>query len=303
MSYQIQLDDQIVPDAASFLQVNDLRVGIVPASSLPSASAYLPQFTVEGTEPIHLWLLVEVQEELGQVRVVRGLEGRYVMAQATLTPTEEYDIPLSAFTLLPDQVLFFLCHGTEAIASTLNSAEQAPQPSLGDRVLNLGQWFQNQLDEVAQQWGWTLLNSLTPAVQMRSPTQELDNILSELEPQGLTIPDHSHSGYTDLQVASVSLRLYVLVWSLTDSASPEWCLIVFLGPSSDTPMPSGLTLRMYDADSLLAEQTHAAQSEATYLYTQVFGSWNETFTLEIVPPRGDTLTLPAFGFQAEPDAL
>ena len=39
-SYQIQLDDQIVPDAASFLQVNGLRVGVVPASSLPSASAY-----------------------------------------------------------------------------------------------------------------------------------------------------------------------------------------------------------------------------------------------------------------------
>ena len=38
MSYQIQLDDQIVPDAASFLQVNGLRVGVVPASSLPSPS-------------------------------------------------------------------------------------------------------------------------------------------------------------------------------------------------------------------------------------------------------------------------
>ncbi|NER80928.1 MAG: hypothetical protein F6K42_15435 [Leptolyngbya sp. SIO1D8] len=83
--------------------------------------------------------------------------------------------------------------------------------------------------------------------------------------------------------------------------TPEWSLLVFLGPLPGEVLPLGLTLQIRDADSVLTQQTVAAGSEATYLYAQVLGTWEESFTLDILPPEGGTpLTLPAFGFQ--PDA-
>lgn len=298
--YDIRFNDRMQPDQTPVLQVNGLRVGVVPVGSLPPEAANIPQSTVQGSAPIHLWLLVEVQEELAQIRVVGALEGRQVAARATaVTPIGDYTLPLTAFTLPPDRALFYLSHLSPEAAAT-SATPPVAAISLGDRVMNVGRWLQNQLDEVAQQLSWTLLDPLTPAGAMRSPTQELEAILTDLEPQGLFIPERARAAFTEVQVAAVPLRLYALTWSIFESSTPEWSLLVFLGPSPGEMLPPGLTFRVRDAEAVLAEETFSAQSAATYLYAQVIGTWNETFSLEILPPNSrDPLTLPAFGFQPD----
>lgn len=294
-SYDIQFEEPAMPDMSTALHINALRVGVVPTGSVPPELALIPRSTLTGTTPIHLWVLVEVLEELGQIRIVQGLEYQQVMAAAGIETAEgNYAVPLTAFTLPPDRVLFYLSHWQPASTPAAN-ASTVP---LGTRVMNVGRWLQDQLDEVAQQLSWTLLDPLTPAVAMRSPLQELEFIVAELEPQGVTIPPRARAGYTEIQVAAVPLRLYTLVWSVFEGETPEWSLLVFLGPAPGEMLPPGLTLRIRDASTTLAEQTFSDRTEATYLYAQVFGTWEEIFFLDILPPDGSApLTLPAFGFQ------
>ena len=302
--YDIQFDEQQLPDPATTLHVNGFRVGVVPIGSLPPETVFMPQSTVEGTQTMHLWLLVEVQEELSQVRVVQALEGCHVATQATAcTAAGDYQLPLTAFTLPPDRALWYLSHLVPALVSVPVSQSTASPAiaSLSRRVMNVGRWLQDQLDDVAQQFAWTLLDPLTPAMALRSPTQALETILTSMEPQGVAIPARARAAYTEVQVANTPLHVYALIWTVFESTIPEWSLLILVGPAPDESLPPGLTLRISDAEAVLTEQTFAAESEATYLYTQVFGTWDESFTLEIIPPDGDQpMTLPAFGFQPNP---
>lgn len=297
--YAIHLDEQQPPAPLPALQVNGIQVGVVPVGSLPPTAVYLSRTRVDAPQPTHLWVLVEVQEELGQVRVVQALEGRQVAPQATaMTPAGEYELPLTAFTVPPEQALLYLNYPAAIATPAPASTTQAVMEALGSGVINVGRWLQDQLDEVAQQLAWTLLDPVTPAMALRSPTQELETILAEIEPQGVTIPDRARAAYTEIQVAGVPLRLYALIWTVFERSTPEWSLFVFLGPSPGSELPPGLALRIRDADTVLTEQTFSAGSAMTFLYAQVFGTWDESFTLDIVPPEGGTpVTLPTFRFQ------
>ena len=250
----------------------------------------LPYVAVEGDQPMSLWLLVEVQEELGQVRVVQALENQQVVNQARSQTAEgDYRVPLTAFTVSPDRALLYLSYLPQALEQSVvtpRDVESMAQPlmsvpatPLRTRVMNVGRWLQDQLDEVAQQFAWTLLDPLTPAAALRSPTQELETILSEIEPQGVTIPSRARAAYTEIQVADVPLRLYALIWNVFEGEIPEWSLLVFLGPSPGNQLPPGLILRICDADAVLTQQTFAPGSDATFLFAQVFGRWDESFTL------------------------
>ncbi|HEY9889856.1 MAG TPA: DUF1822 family protein [Candidatus Obscuribacterales bacterium] len=297
--FNIRFNDQRPATLASFIEVNGWRVGVAIVSSLPTESIAIPQAAVQGEVAVDLWLLVEVQEELGQIQVLRGLESRHVAARATvLNGAGEFVLPLAAFTLPPDRALFFLTH-LPALESP--AAAQHSSSAIGQAVMNAGRWLNNQLDEVAQQFAWTLLDPLTPASALRSPTQELERILTETKPPGLVVPSRARAAYAEVTIAAVPLRLYALIWSVFETEVPEWSLLVFLGPSPGERLPPGLRLRIRDDRAVLVEETFAAQSAATYLYAQVFGHWEETFALEIFPPQATTpLTLPAFAFQ--PDA-
>ncbi|MEO0985095.1 MAG: DUF1822 family protein [Cyanobacteria bacterium J06639_14] len=297
--YAIELDEHQCPDQPMTLQVNGLGVGVVPVGSLPPDRLLLPQGMVEGVRPIHFWLLVEVQEELGQVRVVQALENQQVPRQAASRNADgDYRVPLTAFNLSPDRALFYLSYVPQVLEQTVPVTASAPALPLSRRVMNVGRWLNDQLDEVAQQLAWTLLDPLTPAVALRSPNQELETILAEIEPQGVAIPARARAAYTEVQVSDMPLRLYALIWNVFEGETPEWSLMVFLGPSPGDRLPPGLTLRICDADSVLTQQIFSAGSDSTFLYAQVFGTWDESFTLEIVPPEGGaSLTLPAFGFQ------
>jgi len=66
-AFHLQLNDQRPATPASFLQVNGWRVGVAIVNSLPPEAIALPQAAVQGNVPVDLWLLVAVQEELGQI--------------------------------------------------------------------------------------------------------------------------------------------------------------------------------------------------------------------------------------------
>lgn len=307
----LQFDDH-PPAPPSCVQVNGIRLGVAISSSLPPEAIAIPQSALQGHDSINLWLLVAVQEELGQIHILSGLDYRHIPARATaINAGGDVVLPLSAFTLPPDRVLFYLHH-----LPTLHTQSELPhRPSvIGQAVINTGRWFSHQLDEVAQQWGWRLLEPLTPISDLRYsrrssvaplPIQELESILHDVAPQGVTVPTNARAAFTEVAIlpsefASVPLRLYALTWSLLETETPEWSLLVFLRPAPDATLPPGLRLRIRDDASVLVDERFEADAEVMVLYGQVLGHWDETFTVELVLPDATApFILPTFSFQPD----
>lgn len=281
--------------------VNHHRLCIVALGSLGEDRVTLPSAALWGDQAAHVYLLLEVQEEANQVRVVAGLGQEQLRAHWSADPTvnaASHDIPLTWFTLTPEQVLLYLsCLKPAATLTPAPPGVSATPARMITGLMNVGRWLQNQLDEVATQWAWVLLPPLSPAPLLRSATKELEEIASALTKQGVTLPLGVRSAYTDLQLADFSLRLYALVWPLGTPEVSEWSLLVCLGPTPGQTLPAGITLRVGDGNQPIVEQTLAPQAEATFLYGQVLGAWSEQFWVEISLPDSPLLRLPPFGFQ------
>ena len=216
MDLTVNLDIRHPPDPATPVQANQFRLGVVPLSTLPDEAIALPQAATQGDQVSHLWLLVEVLEELGQVQIRGGLRADQLAALTTDTsPTGDLLVPLSAFALPPERILLYLHHLEPAMLLPQASPAAAPPPTAAPTlsslapVLNVGRWLNNQLDAVAEAFAWTLMEPLAPALAMRSPTQELEAILAELKPVGVKVPPRARAAYTDVQAAG----LPALVWA------------------------------------------------------------------------------------------
>jgi|GEM_PF-304671 len=298
---RIEYDQRRSPAQGVNRVVNHHRLCIVALGSLGEDRVTLPSAALWGDQAAHVYLLLEVQEEANQVRVVAGLGQEQLRAHWSAGPpinAPTHDIPLTWFTLTPEQVLLYLsCLKPAATLTPAPAGVSATPARMITGLMNVGRWLQDQLDEVATQWAWVLLPPLSPAPLLRSATEELEKIASALTKQGVTLPLGVRSAYTDLQLADFSLRLYALVWPWGTPEASEWSLLVCLGPTPDQTLPAGITLRVGDGDQPIVEQSLAPQAEATFLYGQVLGAWSEQFWVEISLPDGPLLRLPPFGFQ------
>lgn len=298
---KIEYDQRRSPAWGVNRVVNHHRLCIVALGSLGEDRVTLPSAALWGDQAAHVYLLLEVQEEANQVRVVAGLGQEQLRAHWSAGPpvnAGSHDIPLTWFTLTPEQVLLYLsCLKPAATLTPAPPGVSATPARMITGPMNVGRWLQNQLDEVATQWAWVLLPPLSPAPLLRSATKELEEIASALTKQGVTLPLGVRSAYTDLQLADFALRLYALVWPLGTPEVSEWSLLVCLGPTPGQTLPAGITLRVGDGDQPIVEQTLSPQAEATFLYGQVLGAWSEQFWVEISLPDGPLLRLPPFGFQ------
>ncbi len=164
-------------------------------------------------------------------------------------------------------------------------------------ALNVGRWLWDELDELAQEFSWKLLPSFTPAVIMRSPTEEFQAIIHQLQHQGLEIPSQARGAYQDLLLAGIPLRLYAVTWYLLSESDPHlWTLLLILGTSSQDTLPSHLKLRVSDQTSVLLEQGINKEQDDAYLFTRVIGSWDEKFLVSVSLTDCVEINLPPFTF-------
>ncbi|MBE9198881.1 MULTISPECIES: DUF1822 family protein [unclassified Nodularia (in: cyanobacteria)] len=164
-------------------------------------------------------------------------------------------------------------------------------------ALNVGRWLWDELDELAQELSWTLLPSFTPAVAMRSPTEEFEEIIHQLQHRGLEIPSQARGAYQDLLLAGIPLRLYAVTWHLlSESDSHLWTLLLVLGTTSQNTLPSHLKLRVSDQTSVLLEQGINQEQGDSYLFTRVVGNWDEKFLVSVSLMDGVEISLLPFTF-------
>lgn len=282
---------------------------------VPQAAIAQPELTA------HFYVAVEVKEEQQQV-IIRGFlrHDQLVRHQQnqSLQPSSDrlYSLPFAWFEQDPDRLLLHLrCLEPSAIPLPVASLpDTRPTPdtlltSLTQRALNTRLWLQEQWDELAQELSWVLLpppasaSMLRSTVQSsfrRSPGEEFEAILHQLERTGLRLPTEARGAYRDWIMANIPLRLYAVVGNaIPVEATPEWSLLLVLGAQPRANLPQGITLEISDPTGVLVERTLDSQASADYLFAQVSGTWDEAFLVSITLPNGERLTLPPFAFQPE----
>jgi len=213
-----------------------------------------------------------------------------------------YQVPLSLFDDDPEQLLLYLQNLEPIKAFSLaNVTESINIPEL---ILNTGLWFQEQLDEIAQNLAWHLLPAWQPnyglgmrSLGLRSSEMELETIINELTHLNVKVPSSAKAAYQDFQLGDRHLRLYATVWADSNySTNPEWSLLLVLGCQAISEIPYGVRMRVRDQQKVLIERHLDESSQDLYIYACVTGDRTETFSVSISLPSGVMLTLPAFAF-------
>ena len=179
---------------------------------------------------------------------------------------------------------------------------------LTQKTVNVARWLQDQIDELAQGLSWVLMPpTFVPAtVSMRStqsleavlPAAEFEEIIKQLAHTGMEIPTAARGAYQDIGLADMQARLYALTWPfLSPENTPEWTLLLVLGPAPGSALPHGIRLRVSDQSGVLVQRTLNRNSMDTYLYVLIAGRWDEKFLATITLPNSTVLTLPPFAFR------
>lgn len=180
------------------------------------------------------------------------------------------------------------------------------ESKLTQRILNVGLWLRDEMDDLARELSWVLLPAFNSeklgvagGTAMRSPIEELEAIVTQLERRGTAISAAARGACKTLNLASVSLRLYALSWPMLSTENiPEWKLLLILGGSpSGTRLPEGTRMQISDNTSVLVEQVLNQNTAEPYLYSLVAGTWDEQFTVTLALSNGARLTLPPFAFR------
>jgi Protein of unknown function (DUF1822) len=172
---------------------------------------------------------------------------------------------------------------------------EATLPSSVQALINVGLWFNNQIDTLARELGWMLMPSLLVASELRSLREDFELIRNGLEQQSIHIPSTARGAYRDLEWEGGSFRLYAITWVLSETfENQEWMLLIALGPNSEGHMPKTLKLEVGDEIQLLFAQSLPDTSEGI-LYAQVIGNWNERFWVTVTADEKTVIELPPFG--------
>ncbi|MEM8612431.1 MAG: DUF1822 family protein [Cyanobacteria bacterium P01_H01_bin.105] len=284
------------------LRVGDYRLCILPIGAVADDTISIPDTAVIGDQAAHLYILAEVQEEVNQVRVITSLRHdqlqQYIQQHASIATQGSYSIPLSQFTVTPEQLLVYLnCLEPETILQPALSGFSELADTITTGMVNAGRWLQGELDTIAEQLAWELLPPLTPAQGFRPVKEEIETIVEELTSQGVAIPLRARGACKEISIAGFPCRLYAWVWPLMEDNTPEWSLFLILGPTPGETLPFGIELAVSDQQEILSRSTLNQESAVTYLYTQVIGYWQEQFMVDISLPNGPTISLPPFGFE------
>jgi len=304
------------------IRVNQLRLTLVPIESQPDELISIPSASLDPTNPSLFYVLIAIYEEQGQALIYGFLRHDQFLTHLQAQP---HSLPLAWVNADPDRLLLYLrCLTPMTIPIAESSTPAVPSSSNPlQPLMNAHLWLQNQLDAIAQEFAWTLLPSLTLAPGFRSlsstdyplsttsiaqpttagdrsPVEEVEALLRQLERQGMVLPAQLGIAYREWSMNSIPLRLYAVTGVISEpNQSPEWMLLLLLGTQPNAMLPVNTTLLVQTETEVLVEQRSEASTESNFLIAQVIGQWNERFIATITLPDGNAITLPTFGFQVD----
>lgn len=185
-----------------------------------------------------------------------------------------------------------------AISEVVSPQPTAPLEQWASLQIQVNTWS-DLPTQATDMMSWQPLPIQTAMRQ--SLTQIIDGLLVGLQQQGVTIPDCARAAYQDFSVRGATMRLYGVVWALSEARQQlEWTLLLILGSVSGS-VDCDVRLTVRDYSHILAERTISSDSPDVYLYTQVAGDQQEQFWVTLQFGNGDdsdltTVYLPPFSF-------
>ncbi|MDF5709913.1 MAG: hypothetical protein PUP90_20155 [Nostoc sp. S4] len=98
-------------------------------------------------------------------------------------------------------------------------------------LIQVSLWLRDRIDSLAQELGWILM-PLPIVSGMRSLREEFDHIRAGLEQQGVHIPLAARGAYRNLESERGSLRMYVIMWLLSETTQKAEWMLYFSSKSS-----------------------------------------------------------------------
>jgi hypothetical protein len=277
------------------------RIAVVPVIGMPNRQVAIPKAAVRDRS-VELIVLVAVQTEKSQanpasrrgsdtgsstvsVRILAALSRQQIESSRLTEVGNEYLIEFTEFKLASDQVLSYL----EALGKSLGrSLGKSLGKSPRERSIDWTKIGASQGEACQKNCA-----SLAP----NSPDEELAALIRRFDPNEVMFPPETSGVYIDLSIAEYKLRLYALTWIATPAAELEGLgLFLILGPVQGSYLPIGTRLTVKENNLLLTEPNLRWTAYPTYLYTQVFGLWEEKLTVEVLLPNTCPFALPPLNF-------
>ncbi|MEO1402948.1 MAG: DUF1822 family protein [Cyanobacteria bacterium J06635_1] len=169
-------------------------------------------------------------------------------------------------------------------------------------AVNVAQWFDNRLDDLAQSLAIYLPPQVTPAFRS---IDRFERAITSLRDQGMAIPEESAHAYQDIDWQGLPLRLCTLIWLSSDHGPEDhgpdhWSMLILVGMQTNAALPDDLTLRISKPTELVCEAT--TELEDPFLYAQVDGQPSDRFLVTLVLPEGPAWLSSPYQFQRNDDA-
>lgn len=302
----------------SLCKFGDHHIGIVPVTGLPNAQVAVP-CALLCDRTIKAFVLVGVHCEAGPeaqpqtvTTVLSALYRDQLQLSQLVAAGDDYLIGIKQFDVVPEQLQLYLsglCHtdsprvsrGRTGLSGRCQHRSSSPSTAHAHTTAN---HTAPELTYAAarESSSW---RQIVPAGPLGAALDgELETLLGRLASTDIEIPPEPNGVYTDVSIGEFKLRLYALVWTMDGQpdealAAPELSLFLVLGPIAGSYLPMGSQLSVKENNLLMADQTLQWMSNPSYLYTQVFGSWDKKFTVEILLPQTRPFVLPPLTFSLD----
>ena len=179
---------------------------------------------------------------------------------------------------------------------------QTALESAAQGVINMSQWLESGLDDLAQRIGFMTAEQLPLAFDIRSQSlsETFTGAIATLREDGLPIPESAQPVFRTVEIAGLDLCLCLLPYQssgaldATSSERIDWSLLVIVGSQSDQALPVGLQLQISRGMELV--EAIALEFEEVLIYSSVDAKAGETLQVNIIAPNGTAYPLPSLTY-------
>jgi hypothetical protein len=178
---------------------------------------------------------------------------------------------------------------------------QCSPDTLNRSVVNTAFWLLEQAQNYPLSQPWTLVPKPSPVTNLRSPSRDdfYDIALQIQREMGIEIPLASTGAYRDITVAQNRLRLYVVTWVLTAAEVIEWTLLFIFRVPPINERSQQIKVQISDQINILTEYILELNSNESYRVTEVVGTLDEQFLVNIASLNEKEQTSLLFEFSPE----
>lgn len=187
------------------------------------------------------------------------------------------------------------------IPKILNQPIENKYPYASLSPVNTAQWSRDEAKNWNPNQPWKLLQKPSPVTNLRgSSREEFDVIALQIQQEmQVEIPLEAAGAYRDIKIAQSQVRLYVVTWLLSGAEAREWTLLFVFRVPPGNEVPQGIKVQISDPISILTEYILEVNSNQSCRVTQVVGTLDEQFLVNIASLNGKEQTSLLFEFSPE----